>query len=297
MNIAILGAGAIGSLLAGLLQQHGHQINLITRSPHPCHINIRHLDGTAHDYPVKVNQPLLRCEMLIVCVKAFQVESALSALSNTLPITTPIVLCHNGMGTASNITKGFPNNPILFASTSLAARRLSLGHIKHTGWGETYIGALTDAHPSPDVITSIFSSAMKHCLWDDNIAMRRWQKLAINCAINPLTAINGIRNGDLEQPQYQRQLLVICEEVSQVMAAEGYSCSPTALFNKVKQVILATADNFSSMYQDIHHQRCSEIDYISGYVIKRAQAHHISVPENEQLWLKIKQREQNYDHN
>ncbi|MGL5739621.1 MAG: ketopantoate reductase C-terminal domain-containing protein, partial [Plesiomonas shigelloides] len=59
----------------------------------------------------------------------------------------------------------------------------------------------------------------------------------------------------------------------------------------VNQVIQATAENFSSMHQDITLQRASEIDYITGYLIHRAQAHGLAVPHHQALYAAIKQLE------
>ncbi len=84
-------------------------------------------------------------------------------------------------------------------------------------------------------------------------------------------------------------------EVAAVMAREGHHASPEDLLAYVWQVIDSTAKNISSMLQDVRAQRQTEIDYISGYLLKRARAHGVAVPENARLFERIKRKENSYE--
>ncbi len=86
--------------------------------------------------------------------------------------------------------------------------------------------------------------------------------------INPLTALYGCRNGDLQR--YPEQIETLCREVASVMAMEGYHTSCEGLMQYVMDVIHSTAENISSMLQDVRALRHTEIDYITGYLLKRA---------------------------
>ncbi|MEG2041626.1 MAG: ketopantoate reductase C-terminal domain-containing protein, partial [Hafnia sp.] len=80
-----------------------------------------------------------------------------------------------------------------------------------------------------------------------------------------------------------------------VMEAEGYSTSSDSLLHYVTNVICMTADNYSSMYQDVLAQRHTEIDYITGYLLKMARKHGISLTENSHVFETIKRKEQTYE--
>ena len=127
----------------------------------------------------------------------------------------------------------------------------------------------------------------------NNIASANWRKLAVNCVINPLTALYGCRNGDLQR--YPEQIETLCREVASVMAMEGYHTSCEGLMQYVMDVIHSTADNVSSMLQDIRNQRHTEIDYITGYLLRRARSHGLTLPENARLFELIKRKENEYE--
>ena len=111
--------------------------------------------------------------------------------------------------------------------------------------------------------------------------------------INPLTALYGCRNGDLQR--YPEQIETLCREVASVMAMEGYHTSCEGLMQYVMDVIHSTADNVSSMLQDIRNQRHTEIDYITGYLLRRARSHGLTLPENARLFELIKRKENEYE--
>nr|WP_159063751.1 2-dehydropantoate 2-reductase [Thaumasiovibrio occultus] len=320
MKFTIVGAGAIGSLFACILQSQHHQVHCWTRSRRAQiqrEFHDRHGQLQTFTFTNRKTELIAQSDAVIVCVKAFQTAAAVADIAPYLDAQTPLILCHNGIGTHSAVMQQRPEQPLLFASTSQAA--LKQGEtLYHTGVGPTFIGWLshashssashnhapnnlaspnhashTDATDEPSVISTL-RDALNDAHFEPDILPKLWEKLAINCAINPLTALHNISNGQLAAPLYQETLKALCDEVSLVATAEGYPMAAEALLTRVKAVIQATAANHSSMHQDIHHQRRTEIDYISGYLVQRAYIHHIEVPANHTLWQAITQREQSY---
>ena len=76
---------------------------------------------------------------------------------------------------------------------------------------------------------------------------------------------------------------------------EGHHTSSDDLRDYLMQVIDATAENISSMLQDIRALRHTEIDYINGFLLRRARAHGIAVPENTRLFEMVKRKEMQYE--
>jgi len=319
VQITILGAGAIGCLWACHLAKQGHNIHFWTRTDKPSFpivLNdciqtkdrIQAEDGTHEknyiqtplasehfDFTSNNIQSIAKSELIIVTVKAFQVEQALNDIFVHIAPHTPIIIIHNGMGTQQHVKTRLVDHPILYATTSQAAFKPNTEHINHTGLGPTWLGAFNQSAQGFSSLADLFDQALAPCYWHHDINEPLWQKLAINCAINPLTAIHRCQNGELANSKFHAVLTQICHEVAAVMQAEGHDITAEKLRQTADTVIKATAANYSSMYQDIFQQRKTEIDYITGYLIARAKVHGIAVPMNTQLWQDVKLLEQNHD--
>jgi len=294
MNIVIVGPGAIGSLWAYNLNIAGHSVSLWSRQQNPS-ISLQLDNHSAIEFKNNYRDKLASADVLLVTVKAPQVQSAIKSMALNIPKETIVVLMHNGMGTAETINTLLPNNPLVIAITTHGAFRPKPFQVQHTGKGHTQLGGYNDAGKRCDFLQPVFEHALPKATWHSDILNPIWHKLAINCSINPLTAINQVKNGQLSCPNYQKIITSLAEEISQVLNAEGILITSDSLINKVNQVIEATSKNHSSMHQDIYHKRPSEIDFITGYLLQRAKAHNILVPINEKLFQQIKQIEQNHD--
>ncbi len=292
MNIVVLGPGAIGSLWAFHLNQAGHQVSLWHRSP----AAKRSIQLDNHPAIELINGNISRlkqADLLLVTVKAWQVHAALIPIKPLLNPDTIILLMHNGMGAEQVVAEDFPHNPVVMATTSHAAYRVTPSHIKHTGCGETHLGGINDKGRQCDFLAAVMDNALAKAEWSDDIHLAQWQKLAVNCVINPLTASLQCHNGDLLEEEPQNQIQTLITEIKQVMQAEGINVTESALLKRINTIINATADNYSSMEQDIINHRKTEIDFINGYLIKRAQAHGIATPANLALYRTIKTIEPN----
>lgn len=188
-----------------------------------------------------------------------------------------------------------------------------LFHVVHAGVGHTIID---ESAMLPDIpkLSEMLDRAGLVCSSSSSAAAMQtalWQKLAANSVINPLTALRQMHNGQLlEQSDWKHLLLRITEEVAAVAAAETSIHLPaqqevdeqeqqeqkmqtdeltaTSLQKYVEQVVTDTAANKSSMLQDVLAQRQTEIDYLSGYVVRRGRALGIQCPANEELWTQVR---------
>ena len=293
MKITILGCGALGQLWLSRLYQQGHDVQGWLRVPQPfCAVNVIEPEGTSFNCNLPTNDPehLAQSELLLVTLKAWQVSSAVSTLLPKLNPRCAILLLHNGMGTQDELPAN--NQPILQGTTTHAARHDG-STIIHVAGGITHIGPTSPAAQSLSHLAEVLHQALPDVAWHNNIASANWRKLAVNCVINPLTALYNCRNGDLQR--YPEQIELICREVSSVMEMEGYHTSCEGLQQYVMEVIQSTADNVSSMLQDIRTQRHTEIDYITGYLLRRARSHGVTLPENARLFELIKRKENEYE--
>jgi len=307
MKIAILGAGALGCLCYSKLAMSNHSPLFIPdlrqdldRSTKPTQVQFEeHL--TQHNINLNFATSaaeLARYEFILVTLKAFQIPSAIKKLKPWLTKHHIICLMHNGMGVAEKVAVLLPNNPILMACTTQAALKLGNYKVRHTGIGDTYIGpyrVLTEDENNA-VITACkqLHNALGNVYIDSNITNRLYQKLSINCIINPLTAINQCTNGALKSDNFAQDISSLCDEIAHVFTAINLNTSSLKLKNQVMDVIQATASNHSSMNQDVFLKRQSEIEQITGHLMHLAEQHGIAIPKNKFLYQQIKQIENYY---
>ncbi len=200
---------------------------------------------------------------------------------------------HNGMGAIDAIKERVNHHPVLQATTTHGALKENNHTVKHTGLGQTVIGPFNSLGNQCQFIQEVLSHSLPSIEWNPEIKIALWKKLAINCAINPLTAIHQCQNGHLAHSDIHQDVIRICSEVQQVLQQENVEWTETELVSIVNQVISSTSENYSSMNRDCFYQRKTEIDYITGYLLQKAEQHGISAPTNQTLYNQIKQLEEN----
>jgi len=307
-RIAILGAGAIGQLLYHKLSLSAqksaeNEVAFIGRASPTHQQNLSFIDPLQqiHGSIATVLSPdddsLVQVELLLVCVKAYQVEQALIPLLAKLSPRCHIVLLHNGLGPhlpVAHALSQFQQQGLSLGTTSQAALKLSQWQVKHSGIGVTQLGHYCGTSMSAGLKARLngLQTDTQPLEWHQPVLPVLWQKLAINAVINPLTALNHCTNGQLAAPEYQSQISAIIDELVQVAKQEGIALDNAAITARVYQVIKLTAANYSSMYQDVAHNRATEINNINGYICQQAQVHHLNVPNNQDLVYKMMQLSQ-----
>ena len=301
--IQIIGAGAIGCLWLAKLHQSGYPCHIVSRTNGKApkqQLNFTDLQSQQHQFIISHSHQLLTTStaeqrsIILVCVKAPQVLTALLDQQQYINEDQVIILMHNGYGCAEQVQQHFPNNPIICATTANASLLNGPLNLTHTGLGPSYFGAYqtTDkciiTHEHLAQYIKPLQNAMADVHWCDKIIDKCWLKLIINAAINPLTAIHQIKNGQLQLPQYAVLIQLLVLEVFTIAESELVNVELTALQQTVSNVISATAENYSSMNRDIFYGRETEIEYINGYLIKKAQQHNIATPILSDLYQQIK---------
>lgn len=295
MNITIVGPGAIGSLWAIKLLQAGHNVSLWSRSPETS-IDLSLDEQTSLHFSNNNIEKLSASDLVIFTVKAWQVEEATTPLLQYLDPDTILMFMHNGMGAVDNIATKINAHPIVLATTTQAAFKPARNCVSHTGLGQTQLGAFNLNGQQCTFLVDVLDHALPAVSWNPQIKIALWTKLAINCAINPLTGLKQVKNGKLADQKFGDTLSSIVEELTKVMQAEGIDCSIEELETSVNKVIHATAKNNSSMKQDMFYQRKTEIDFITGHLIKTANKHQIEVPVNQKLFDQVKEQENSWNH-
>ncbi|SFN92326.1 2-dehydropantoate 2-reductase [Xenorhabdus japonica] len=293
MKITVLGCGAIGKLWFAALSKQNHSVQGWLRVPQPViSVQIENFNGQIFNqqFPANDEKHLAESELLLVCLKAWQVSDAINHLADKLSPHCPILLLHNGMGIQEEFAP-LPN-PILLGVTTHGAYRKN-GIVYHKSQGITHIGAITANAAKLSNLADVLHRALPDVAWHNEIHAISWMKLAVNCVINPLTVIHDCKNGDLQH--HHTQIKILCDEIHEVMEHDGIHTTKKNLINYVMNVIEQTAENYSSMLQDIRAQRHTEIDYITGFLMRRARTHGLPITENTAIYHYIKRKEEEYE--
>ena len=298
LNIGIVGLGAIGCLLSSQLP---HTTNVIALPSSPNRKRINFLideDGQKSQYSIPVWQDQI-LDVIIICCKATQCLSALDLWRNAIHENSQIVLLQNGMGQHELVASKLPKNTIFAASTTEGAYKKETvnnnneQHIVHAGQGITqwgYYSAPNDkqansVRPALRLDISLLKGQHK---WHENIEEVLLAKLALNAVINPLTVKYDCHNGELARnPTITQELEDLCDETELIFAAMNTSLD-FDLTERVKSVAELTANNLSSMLQDIRAHRETEIDFINGYLLNKAAIINHNLPQHQKLFDSIK---------
>lgn len=301
----ILGAGAIGCLWAGSLRLAGFPVVIISRTTtgeanieltannKTQNIAVAHMsidDLLAQQQNAKSSAE--KIHYLLVATKAQQTLAAITSVRAALAPSASILIVQNGMA-ALTISDTFPQYSVFAGISTDGAYRTNPLAVTHAGKGETVIGSYQNQHDVQALINQLPSAQLTiHAC--DNIVIRQWQKLAVNAAINGLTVIYQCRNGELLQsPTAVQQIQALCDETAAITQALGLPAEVADnLFQRVCNTLTLTADNYSSMHQDIQQGRSTEIDFINGYICQQAKKLGLSCAKNQQLVATIKQIEQ-----
>ena len=291
--LGIIGKGAISSLLASRAHHVNISHTLLCRTAIAKPLNYRLHKGESGRFTPQFKLPeqanTTEFDMLLIPIKAYDVVGALQQWQHCISAKTIIVLLNNGMGPHESVQSQFAANPVAALTTSYGALKVSDSEVKETGIGECVGGWLSqpEKHQEPSII-KLFNTLLPPCTWQTNALPALWQKLSINCVINPLTAVHNVTNGALANPEFAPVIAKLVAEFVSVANRAGQAFSYQDLLKKVYAVIRNTAQNYSSMRQDVHYGRQTEIDFINGYLLTTAERQNISLPEHQRLYEQVK---------
>lgn len=287
----VLGAGSLGTLWAARLARAGLPVRLILRD-HGRLASYQTANGLtlveqglAHTYPVvgETSDSPGPIHRLLVACKAYDAQEAVAQLEHRLVPDAELILLQNGLGSQDAVAAQLPQARCIFASSTEGAFRESDWRVVFAGHGYTWLG---DArHPTPPLWLDDLQAAGIPHEWSTDILTRLWRKLALNCAINPLTVLYQCRNGELQA--HQCEVATLCAELADLLECCGQPAAAEDLQSEVERVIQATAANYSSMYQDVAGARRTEISYLLGYACQAAARHQLSLPHLQQLQARL----------
>jgi 2-dehydropantoate 2-reductase len=292
MTITIIGIGAMGCLFGAYLSQEanvtllGHwpeQVAALRRS------GLRLIGPTGQEshYPLNVvtaPDQAPPADLVLVLVKSYQTDQAAQETVQLLAPEGVVLTLQNGLGNVEKLTAVLNHHRVTLGITAQGATLLQPGSVRHAGHGPTYL-AQTEATAVPlQQLAYLLQRAglETHLVADTNGLV--WGKLAINAAINPLSALLNVPNGFLaENPTARKFMFAAAREAAAVTQALGISLPYSDAAQRALDVAQATAGNYSSMCQDVRRGRLTEIEAICGPIVQQGQRLGVPTPVNRRL--------------
>jgi len=250
----------------------------------------RLVDERGHEqaWPVLAIRDPAECrdvKQAIVLEKSWQTPRAAQQLSQCLSPDGLALTLQNGLGNYEVLAQTLGEERVALGTTTGGATLLGPGLVRASGEGE--ISVQEHARSGP-LSTALHAAGFNvNVVLDANALI--WGKLVINSAINPLTALLGVPNGELLRRPAARSLLrELAEETATVARAENIELGFRDAGGMVEDVARRTAGNYSSMLQDVRRGAPTEIDAICGAVSRAGKRHGIPTPLNSMCWQLVR---------
>ena len=282
MKVGVIGPGAMGCLFAARLKRSGANVHLLDHRKDRASqldksgITVETSEGKMHEHPSVVLQLPADLDLVIVLTKAYSTSEL------KFPPESIVLTLQNGLGNVETLCTALGSARVLAGVTTEAATLLEVGRVRHVAAGLTQLGAWTSAPVEPAY--ELLRDAGFNCEITDSPGKIIWEKLSINAAINPLTALLDVPNGQLlVQSEIRKLMRDLVVEAAKVAATEGYRFDHS-LVEVAEETCRQTQDNISSMLQDIRAKKLTEIEAISGEIFRRAQIASLPTPRTRVIF-------------
>lgn len=293
-SVLIVGTGALACLFAARFSAAGIPVTMLGSWPEGIAalrntgVILIDAEGDERIYPVRVVTAPEECELVelaLVLVKSWQTGRAAHQLRVCLHPQGVALSLQNGLGNRQNLVQSLGEERVALGVTTTGATLIAPGRVRSGGEGLISLAANTRFQP----FVERFRRAGFELDETSELAPLIWGKLAVNAAINPLTAILRVPNGELLAQQSTRQLMALAaREVAAVARAQNIQLPFDDVVAAVESVAQRTASNHSSMLQDVLRGAPTEIEAINGAILEFGAQTGIPTPVNQTLYLLVK---------
>ena len=290
MQVAVIGAGAVGCYYGGLLLRAGHDVTFIGRQTHVDAINAHgllldtqsfkgHLPAKAATDAAALASP----DLVLFCVKSADTEEAGRSLAGRLRPETSVLSLQNGVDNPQRLQR-LTGHPVIPAVVYVGSEMAGPGHVRHHGGGDLTIGA----SPASEALVQTLDAAGIQTTIADDIETTLWSKLVINCAFNALSAVAGISYGPMLEVEGTRDVVASAVQEAVTVARASGVPMPDDLLERIMKIPAAMPNQMSSTAQDLARGKPSEIDFLNGYVVRKGAELGIPTPTNHALQVMVK---------
>ena len=292
MKIAVIGAGAMGSIYGGHLSLKNEVYLVDTNADVVRTINENGITleegGEDHIYRPKAvtdTSGLPEMDLVILFVKALFSRSALEGNRGLIGKDTYLLTLQNGSGHEDILGEFVPTERIIIGTTEDQGTVLGMAHIRHGGTGGTNLGMLC---PDTAGFLPRLKETMDACGFrakiHENIQQLIWNKLFVNVALSAVTAVLNVKMGFIaEDPHALALSMQLLHEAVEVAHAMGLEADEEHLQQEIIETSKRVPDGVTSICADLSKGRKTEVDTISGSVVRAAKKCGVAVPAHEFL--------------
>jgi 2-dehydropantoate 2-reductase len=290
MQVAVIGAGAVGCYYGGLLLKAGHDVTFIGRQPHVDAINANgllldtktfkgHLPAKAATDTANLAAP----DLVLVCVKSADTEAAGRSLAGRLRPLTSVLSLQNGVDNARRLAV-VTGHAVIPVVVYVGSEMAGPGHVRHHGGGDLAIGA----SPVSEALAQTLQAAGIGVTIAADIEITLWSKLIINCAFNALSAVANISYGPMLEVEGTRDVVASAVQEAIAVARASGVAIPDDIIAHIMKIPANMPNQMSSTAQDLVRGKPSEIDFLNGYVVRKGAELGIPTPTNQALQVMVK---------
>lgn len=298
MNTLVLGAGAMGCLFGGKLSLSGVPVTLVdVWREHIDAINSKglqlHTNSGHHAVPVQAREaaevqgPI---DLLIVFTKTLHSAQALETVAHLVSEQTHVLTLQNGLGNVEKIERFVPRQRILLGVTNYPCDLEGPGQVSSLGSGAVRLySADGSASPMLDQVNMLLNKADFNCQLDPEIERAIWEKVALNSAINAVTAVSRLPIGPVGDSKEGRELVLkIISEVCSVARATDIAIDEQSIRDTIIDAFDDHRDHMPSMLQDLNAGRATEVGGINGAVLDVAERLDMEIPVTRTLYQLVR---------
>jgi len=294
METLVIGAGALGCSFGAALQAGGHfvtfydvdqnKVDILNRAG----LTITEPDGQEKNFSIRAISLIEDApppELALVLVKAYSTAQAARELSLVKKTTTLVLALQNGLGHVSRLAQYLDEKQIFPGVTYQGAFETAPGRVQHNGNGLTTLTPLVKSSLSQAMdLARLLNDCCIPAAASTDIKPIRWKKLIVNSAINPLSAIHKLPNGDLpKNPEIVHDMMGLVLEGVAVAQKEGVPLNNGEMWASVLETCRVTAHNHSSMFADVEKGRMTEIEAINGSIVRLGERYGVDTPLNMRM--------------
>ena len=290
MKIAIIGAGAMGCIYGGYLSKH-NEVYLVDNNQ--AVVDIINKDGLKlqengvdvlyRPKAVISTEGIGKVDLVILFVKSLYSRAALKQNKGIIGSDTYVMTLQNGSGHEDILSEVVPMERVIIGTTEDNGAIIEVGHVRHGGTGRTNIGMLVqDKEDMLNTLKKCFDDCDFDTLVHDNIQRLIWDKLFTNVSLSAVTGVLQVKIGFIdENPSAWNLTNQLVKEAIAVSNAMGLGFDEEAVLLKVKKTSENSPNGYTSIYADLNNGRLTEVDTISGSVIRAAKKYGVEVPSHE----------------
>jgi 2-dehydropantoate 2-reductase len=306
MKISVIGAGAMGSVIGGLLAKGGNDVTLIDvwetaireindrglrvedRSGNVEMIRLRATSNPAEVGPV---------DLVLVFVKCYDTEAAVGAAKPLIGPQTVVLSLQNGWGNGPRISAIVGRERLLLGVCYHSATVIGPGYVQHGGHGMTFMGEL-DGKMSDRLnrIADSFNRAGIEATATPVVLKEIWSKLAVNVCTLPTSALLRFFAPQLVQHDSLMELMrALLRETIAVANAQDIPLEFEERWEAITGLLRRCAPGVkASMLQDVERGRRTEIDVINGAIVEAGRRLNLPTPYNESMFWLVKSLEETF---